>query len=129
MSAWLQPLSTAANLSLLCVDRFPFVIGRRADCDGCLPFVFVSRRHCQLTRVNAQLVVQDLESFNGTYVNGRRAKVPLPLCNGDELTIGPVSFRVLMPRPDRETCNDLPRAATVADPGTAERPAPAHESS
>lgn len=50
------------------VDRYPFVIGRRSDNDCTLALAFVSRRHCQFTRVDGQVHVQDLESYNGTYV-------------------------------------------------------------
>jgi pSer/pThr/pTyr-binding forkhead associated (FHA) protein len=78
------------------VDRFPFVIGRRKDNDFNLPLVFVSRHHCQLMRSNGQILVQDLESYNGTYVNGKRAISPLPLKHGDELSLGPCSFRVVI---------------------------------
>jgi pSer/pThr/pTyr-binding forkhead associated (FHA) protein len=117
MNVWLQPLSSAAALEVLRVDRFPFLIGRGPDCDGRVPFAFVSRRHCQVDRVGDQLVVRDLESFNGTYVNGRRADRPEPIANGDELTVGPVAFRVHIPRADRETRYELPRTGTISDPG------------
>jgi pSer/pThr/pTyr-binding forkhead associated (FHA) protein len=49
------------------------------------------------------VVVQDLESYNGTFVNGRSAAKPLPVQAGDELTLGPISFRVEMPCADLET--------------------------
>jgi len=78
------------------VERFPFVIGRRTDSDRSLPWLFVSRRHCCFTRTGDQVLVQDLESFNGTCVNGKRASRPLAVQNGDELWLGPCSFRVSM---------------------------------
>ena len=78
------------------VERFPFVIGRRTDSDRRLPLSFVSRRHCQFTQTGDQVLVQDLESFNGTFVNGKRASSPLPVQNGDELRLGPCVFRVSM---------------------------------
>src|SRR5262249_43428223 len=53
-----------------------------------------SRRHCQFTRIGDQILVQDLKSRNGTFVNGQRASRPLPVQDGDELTLGPCSFRV-----------------------------------
>ena len=76
------------------VQRFPFVIGRRSDLDCSLSLAFVSRRHCQFTRAGDDVLVQDLESYNGTFVNGKRASAPLPVSHGDELKIGPCSFRV-----------------------------------
>lgn len=38
--------------------------------------------------------MQDLGSMNGTFVNGQPASVPTPLHDGDELRLGPMSFRV-----------------------------------
>jgi pSer/pThr/pTyr-binding forkhead associated (FHA) protein len=78
----------------IAVQRFPFVIGRRTDADCSLTLAFVSRRHCQFTRIGDQVLVQDLQSRNGTFVNGKRASSPLPVQDGDELTLGPCSFRV-----------------------------------
>jgi pSer/pThr/pTyr-binding forkhead associated (FHA) protein len=86
-------------------EDFPFVIGRRKDCDGFLPLVFISRRHCQFLLQEDQLFVQDLESYNGTFVNGRRASLPLPVENGDEVSLGPISFRVALLRGMEETRN------------------------
>jgi pSer/pThr/pTyr-binding forkhead associated (FHA) protein len=48
-------------------------------------------------------LVKDLESYNGTFVNGRAALTPLVVDDGDEITLGPLSFVVLMPRADAET--------------------------
>ena len=50
----------------------------------------VSRRHCQLDEVGGLLVVRDLGSRYGTYVNGMRvAEARLP---DDKLTVGLTSF-------------------------------------
>ena len=80
----------------IAVQRFPFVVGRRSDSDCSLTLMFVSRRHCQFTRIGDQVLVQDLKSHNGTFVNGKRASRPLPVQDGDELTLGPCPFRVSM---------------------------------
>jgi pSer/pThr/pTyr-binding forkhead associated (FHA) protein len=78
------------------IESFPFTLGRRGDSDGSLRFAFVSRQHCQLSVVNDRLIVQDLESFNGTFINGRRVDRPAALEHGDELSLGPLSFRVFL---------------------------------
>jgi pSer/pThr/pTyr-binding forkhead associated (FHA) protein len=57
---------------------------------------FISRHHCQFLLDGNQVLVQDLESYNGTFVNGRPASPPLPVRHGDEVSLGPVSFRVMM---------------------------------
>ncbi len=103
MKLWLQNVGTAIPTALLCLDHFPFVIGRRRDSSGCLPYAFISRHHCEFTEENGQVRVKDLESYNGTFVNGRPALMPLEVKDGDEITLGPVSFAVVMPRANAET--------------------------
>ena len=78
------------------VQQFPFVIGRRTGSDCSLSLSFVSRRHCQFVRIGDEVLVQDLKSHNGTFVNGKRASRPLPVQDGDELMLGHCSFRVSM---------------------------------
>lgn len=69
-------------------------IGRKQDCDLCIPLVVVSRRHCQLSRAEDDVVIRDLGSTNGTYLNGSRiAKTDkVSVKPGDNLQIGPVTF-------------------------------------
>jgi pSer/pThr/pTyr-binding forkhead associated (FHA) protein len=118
MKLWLQQLSAAKGATEeICLDRFPFIIGRRSDSHCCLPFAFISRHHCQFTCNGDEVLVQDLESYNGTFVNGRDARQPLPVQDGDEITLGPLTFRVVMPRAAHETA-DLCRTPTQTDLST-----------
>src|SRR5262249_12132654 len=78
----------------LIIDRFPFILGRDSGNQGSLPLAFVSRQHCQFTQRYQSVFVQDLESFNGTFVNGRRITQPTRLHNGDELGLGPLTFQI-----------------------------------
>lgn len=49
----------------------PLSVGRQSDCEICLPDNEVSRRHARLERDdNGNVVISDLESTNGTYVDG-----------------------------------------------------------
>ncbi|MFJ2566577.1 FHA domain-containing protein [Streptomyces sp. NPDC087568] len=57
----------------------------------------VSRRHAAMTRTGRQVVVKDLGSMNGTYVNGRRLNGPLALADGDRLRIGQAELRLSCP--------------------------------
>jgi pSer/pThr/pTyr-binding forkhead associated (FHA) protein len=68
------------------------IIGRRHDCDLRIPSNDVSRRHCLLSMHDGQLNVEDLDSVNGTFVNGRRISGRQIVMPGDELQVGPVSF-------------------------------------
>jgi pSer/pThr/pTyr-binding forkhead associated (FHA) protein len=63
-------------------------IGRATGADFILDAALVSRVHCRLTALpGGQLEVQDLESTNGTFVNGRRVDVA-HLVSGDRLQVG-----------------------------------------
>ena len=70
-------------------------IGRRRECDLCIPLMVVSRRHCQLNCDDSGLKIHDLKSTNGTYVNGNRIDVnEVELIAGDKIEVGPVTFIV-----------------------------------
>ena len=48
----------------------------------------VSRRHARLSAQSGSLMVEDLQSANGTLLNGERLTAPRALHDGDQLTIG-----------------------------------------
>lgn len=53
------------------ITRLPFVIGRSADADlSILSEPALSKRHCAIDWKDDSYVIQDLESSNGTWVNG-----------------------------------------------------------
>ena len=60
-------------------------IGRHPDNQIVLDDAMVSRHHARLTWQGDGYVVQDLDSANGTWVNGRRIHQPTPLRPGDTL--------------------------------------------
>jgi pSer/pThr/pTyr-binding forkhead associated (FHA) protein len=70
-------------------------LGRTARADFIIEAPLVSRLHCRLTAAASdQLIVEDLESTNGTQVNGKTVDRAV-LKTGDMLTVGRVEFRVL----------------------------------
>jgi len=54
----------------------PLTIGRSAPAELVLEGGTVSRRHCRLERRDSRVVLTDLGSTNGTFVNGERACDP-----------------------------------------------------
>ena len=69
-------------------------IGRTARADFILDAALVSRLHCRVTAdPSDQLVVQDLDSTNGTLVNGKKVDRAV-LRAGDVLTVGRVELDV-----------------------------------
>jgi pSer/pThr/pTyr-binding forkhead associated (FHA) protein len=67
------------------------VIGRRHDCDLCIPLKTVSRRHCQVNLNEQTVKVRDLDSSGGTYVNGKRIDETTAKA-GDYIRVGPLVF-------------------------------------
>lgn len=70
------------------------IIGRQKGCDIRIPSAEVSRRHCLLSFANGQLMVEDLESVNGTFINQVPIKGRQTLQAGDRLKVGPLTFSV-----------------------------------
>jgi hypothetical protein len=63
------------------------LLGREAECDIVIPMRQVSRHHARITPTPEGILVTDLESKNGTYLNGSLVKEPVMLTDGDELQI------------------------------------------
>ncbi len=70
------------------------VIGRSASAHIVLNDGLVSREHAELRVEGNVLMVRDLNSSNGTYVNGARITTPCTLRPGDRLTIGNTTLSV-----------------------------------
>ena len=70
-------------------------IGRATGADFILEAPLVSRVHCRVTaQSNGDLEVLDIESTNGTFVNGERVETA-PLQEGDRLKVGRVELIVV----------------------------------
>jgi pSer/pThr/pTyr-binding forkhead associated (FHA) protein len=74
--------------------RLPSTIGRGRGATIMLPHPLVSRTHCELYESDGRLMVRDLGSLNGTFINNERVtEAPLPA--GELLTVGTVTFRAV----------------------------------
>ena len=58
------------------------VVGRASTCDLLIDDSSLSRQHCRIRKTNGVYFVEDLESRNGTQVNGMRIKAPVRLDDG-----------------------------------------------
>jgi pSer/pThr/pTyr-binding forkhead associated (FHA) protein len=68
-------------------------VGRATRADFIVEAPLVSRVHCRLTAGAAELEVLDLDSTNGTFVNGERIDRAL-LKSGDRLGVGRVELTI-----------------------------------
>ncbi len=68
-------------------------IGRGRNNDFKIPDSFVSHNHARIIFKEQSFFLEDLNSINGTYINGIRVRDPLPLKTGDSLKIAGVTFK------------------------------------
>lgn len=69
------------------LDKESMTLGRDDICDIVLPERQISRQHIRITRNNEQYYIEDLESRNGTWVNGQRIADIHELHDGDEVHV------------------------------------------
>ncbi len=74
--------------------RLPVIIGRGRQASLVLPHPLVSRRHCEIVEHNGFLLVRDLGSMNGTFVDQHRIQQEI-LPPGGLLTLGTITFRAV----------------------------------
>jgi len=103
------------------VYTFPFLIGRRRDLPLSLSCKTVSTVHAEITQVGRALVIRDLGSTNGTYVNGSPVQEPVVLAEDDLVQFANLPFRVRMqstednPHTVRESAGDRALALVLFD--------------
>lgn len=76
------------------VHTLPLRIGRRTDLSLCLASRTVSNLHAEIREEDGALWLHDLQSTNGTFLNGGRLRQPSKLQDGDLIQFADVSFRV-----------------------------------
>jgi pSer/pThr/pTyr-binding forkhead associated (FHA) protein len=75
------------------LEKDKTVVGRHEDCDYRIPVSQVSREHCEIEITEDEVILRDLKSSNGTYVNNKRV-AEVELRSGDHIIVGPVVFTV-----------------------------------
>jgi DNA-binding winged helix-turn-helix (wHTH) protein len=69
------------------VDSDEFLIGRGSDCQVILPERQVSRYHARISHEHGKFILHDLDSKNGTHLNGEQVSGSKSLRDGDEIQI------------------------------------------
>lgn len=91
----LQRVTGSGKAEAVPVAKPAFVLGRGTDCDLRVAVADVSRRHCAVSVEDHSVLVQDLGSSNGTFVNGDRVS-QARLSPGDVLTVANVCFVLIV---------------------------------
>ena len=111
MNVRLVSVNTCTPTNTIVLHSLPVVVGRSPDADVRLADCWVSRRHCEIGEIEGTLVVRDLGSRHGIFVNG--LQVPeTHLMPGDKLTVGSTIYRVDYKR--RAVMPPLPEAKQEA---------------
>lgn len=76
----------------IAIPEAGLLFGRAGTVDVSVQHPSVSRRHCLVWSEYGQLLIRDLGSTNGTYINDERVSCST-LTAGDELQVGPVVFQ------------------------------------
>lgn len=106
---------------VLAVTGETTVFGRGVDAD--LRFspetdLEVSARHAALVRTHDGWILRDLESRNGTFLNGKRVRGEAPARDGDRIGLGPagpeIAFYISLAGDQPAVTGPLPHAAAVA---------------
>jgi pSer/pThr/pTyr-binding forkhead associated (FHA) protein len=63
------------------------LIGRDAECEIVIPDRQVSRQHARITNTGKGIVLEDLGSKNGTFVNNQPVSTEVKLVEADEIQI------------------------------------------
>lgn len=72
----------------------PVVIGRSPGADIVIADEFVSNRHARVFSRGSEVVLEDLDSTNGTILNGQKVRSLQSLRPGDSIDIGTVRLEV-----------------------------------
>lgn len=88
---WRLIVNTESHTSeIFLVNGYKYTIGRTTDCHIPIHHPTVSRVHASLTVQDDQVIIEDLDSKNGTYVGEERIKEPTVLKGTTTIRIGSV---------------------------------------
>ncbi len=90
---FLRPLNTTLIANEGFVLQGIMTLGRAKECDISIPASHLSRNHAKFSVIAGALMVEDLGSSNGTFVNGVQ-RDSITLKHGDEVSFDTLKFRV-----------------------------------
>ena len=99
---------SGGTLSQIPVRSTPFTIGRSSSNELTISDLTVSGHHAELLLVDSDLFIRDLNSTNGTFLNGRRIRNLTGMKSGDVIHFGSVMFTL-----NRNVTNTLASTVTA----------------
>jgi adenylate cyclase len=96
-------------------------LGRHPDSTIQILDKIVSKEHCRIALEGDTWVLEDLDSLNGTFLNGNRVNGKRPLVHGDEFSLGATRARIELDARERTSSPDaagmVQRTQTAQGPG------------
>lgn len=89
-------------------------LGRSAECDISIPSDEISRHHAKLQVVPDGVMVEDMGSANGTFVNNQRVHGSTLMRHGDELRLDTVRFMLMSPAAEAASAAQRPAEPVAA---------------
>ncbi len=94
LSDWLIQAQTTPFSGQLFPVSQSLTIGRDTQCDIAIPMPHISRKHAQIYFLDGELRIKDLNSSNGTFINGEK-RPESRLQHGDEIRVDDFRFKVI----------------------------------
>ena len=95
------------------IEKGTTVIGRRIDADLRIPLNNISRAHCEILVNGEKITLRDLDSSNGTFLNGEQIS-EMSLKAGDQIKLGPVVFTVQIDGEPKDIAPPTPASAKAS---------------
>ena len=101
---------------------FSLLLGRHADCDVVLGGTGVSRRHARISSMNGLILIEDLNSTAGTFLNGDRIEGKMVVAENDTVKID--DYTITLVSGDNATAAPVQPAPPPAKQQTPPPPSP-----
>lgn len=88
-------LDQTRSLRRFPLNEFPYRMGRQEDLELCLPTAEISRVHAEIVDQGDELLIRDLGSTNGTFVNHEPVQNATALREGDIIHVATVELRLV----------------------------------
>jgi DNA-binding winged helix-turn-helix (wHTH) protein len=96
-------ISLVWNGQVMPLGEGEHIAGRAPECSLVIDATTVSRHHARITVLSGAATIQDLDSTNGTHVNGTQINSPTPLADGIKVALGTEVLMVRIRNPSAPT--------------------------